>query len=1225
MQSRVYFSGLGTAFLQRFSNPARGLRNGFLRFNFSTSGYQRHEWASLRDVPRSTGIKSREFAPYEKQLQVQNSSSKKDFDIRERAAFHGLPNFRRLHDWKRERTRKTGSIDKKQIPRSNQTSKEEDYASFKSSHEGPQAGVDEDGFQGPGSHTTREPPSEIAKNEVLRILHAHGPLRFKSIAGYLDTSLPVFSTKLQPSMVRTCLQLLENEQKVKKISLKKELYNNHGKIVEIEQLHWVAGSRANRMQALRDNVSGDGSSIQSNLSDGHHESNISVNTTAEKASEVFWTSGSEEVAEQSSEAPLDETLDFSTYSCKISPELSRENVNSLSIARSTGRKYLTPPQFLARWLDSKETSERYFSNEIYWEKANYSSSLPTILVEYMYQSKRPKSALLTAHEASFQATASGTLKKAGFTMEDVASWANIVSAPDTEEVINRFLSTKTEKPTFLLLEILRRDMSHVRSLKLLLIYTWDQIMGNPCSNLTTLSETEIDARIPWSEVSNFSQRKTDPVYKPNVLEETTYTMILTRLLHHIRLLWPPALVSLSHMVSPIMFLNYGIGSSETKSLNRRNHHRACKLLNHMIRLLSLPTSINPYKSMTYNWEAQKVLLGLAEQFEPPLFLDQISYGAIMSVLTAQKKSENESKVSKFRARSWPPWRIDQDGMDAQRSIEDDFSRAVAATTQAKESGYQEDTRGRASKILGGQEPDGTPTIQTRKLMMANPGKIYRPLKVKRFELAPVDHHEWAARIVATRDVQEAWAAFSRFQEQGGTPSLSMYQAMLEKLIYEKIRAGRKAPYEAPAGDGREVFPPANDNFSMFYQQSLQPPTIAALYNRMIEQPGPRPAGRFLNLLVSTARTPWEGLRYLFHSRMLPKARHFLKNPKDIDPHTIKDHLPHATLAAFISLLCRFAPRAVTHYSSDSRLMDSAELSQDSKDSKNDMAILEIAWVEGPSPGMSNPLRHAVELLKQTQTRFRPAWYALFKTLALHDVLVDKKLVGNPKNDMLKWRVMVAALNDFHQNGLELDPDGFLSLCRCLENAILASFKIPEEERKGNFGLGSSQILIVVNEFMKLSETIPSPEAYQIPQLLHTISGVHLHAYVRILGLTEDYDGMMFVLEWMVANHDSLEKIAFLSRNGPKLTRRTFTAMRVFFRNTEYENKAEELVNSIERWDGWPSEGEAQQYTERWSRNYREDQKGALDEIFNDDDPDKGVLRDSSRDNPLQSYKTIIVE
>lgn len=814
---------------------------------------------------------------------------------------------------------------------------------------------------------------------------------------------------------------------------------------------------------------------------------------------------------------------------------------------------------------------------------------------------------LTKYERQFKDAATDTLTKRGLTMADVAGWARIVSAPDTDEMVERFMSTKTEKPTFLLLELLRRDISSVRTLKLLLVYTWDQIIGKPLSNLTILSESEIDARIPWSEVSNFSLQETTPVYRPPVFEETTYTVILSRLVQHIRQLWPPALVSLAHMVAPIMFSNYSLGSSDFKVLDSRKHHRACKLLNHTLRLFSQPASISPLKSMTYNWQAQKVLLELAEEFEPPLFLDQLSYRGILSVLTAQKKSQNEYKVSKLRTRTWPPWRIDQDGMDAQRSLEDDFSRVVTAMMRTKESGYHEDVQDRAFKILGGQEPDGTPTIQTRKLITPKPTWTYRPLQDKRFDLSSPEPREWAARIQATRDVQEAWGAFLRFQEQGGTPSLSMYHAMFEKLIYENARSGRNAQYDASPGDGKEVILPSNDNFSKFYQLSLQPPTIDALYNQMIEQPGPRPAGRFLNLLVSKARTPWEGLRYLYHSRISPMARHFLKKPYGVDPRSLKDHLPDATLAAFISLLCRFAPRAVpaVHDGSGSTTTDEAESSNDPAIVKNEISVLEINWSTDTSPGVSNPLRHSVELLRQTRTRFRPAWYALFKTLAFHNVIVDRKLVGDPKNDLLKWRVMVAALNDFHKNGLELDPEGFLSLCKGLENAILASFQITEEEQTGGFALGSSQILIVVKEFMKMSDVMLSPDSYRIPQLQHSISGVHLHAYVRVLGLVKDFDGIMHVLTWMVQNNEALEEIASLSRNGPKLTRRVFVAMRVFFTDTDYANKAEGLVNSVDSWDGWPSEYEAQLYTERGSRT---ENNGSLVEAVGKA-PEEGLERE----------------
>lgn len=63
----------------------------------------------------------------------------------------------------------------------------------------------------------------------------------------------------------------------------------------------------------------------------------------------------------------------------------------LNTARSSNRKHrLTPPEFLARWLDTRETWERSFSYELYRERNKYSSALPTILVDYLYQSERSK-------------------------------------------------------------------------------------------------------------------------------------------------------------------------------------------------------------------------------------------------------------------------------------------------------------------------------------------------------------------------------------------------------------------------------------------------------------------------------------------------------------------------------------------------------------------------------------------------------------------------------------------------------------------------------------------------------------------------------------------------------------------------------------------------------------------------------------------------------------------
>src|ERR1700733_13890988 len=93
-------------------------------------------------------------------------------------------------------------------------------------------------------------------------------------------------------------------------------------------------------------------------------------------------------------------------------------------------------------------------------------------------------------EQSFYDAAVVTLRRRGMTMTDVDKWAWILSAQAVDEMAERFLSTKSTKPTFLLLEILRRDIQQVRILKSLLGYTWYQLLGTSRLNLMELPELE---------------------------------------------------------------------------------------------------------------------------------------------------------------------------------------------------------------------------------------------------------------------------------------------------------------------------------------------------------------------------------------------------------------------------------------------------------------------------------------------------------------------------------------------------------------------------------------------------------------------------------------------------------------------------------------------------------------------------------------------------------------
>ena len=785
---------------------------------------------------------------------------------------------------------------------------------------------------------------------------------------------------------------------------------------------------------------------------------------------------------------------------------------------------------------------------------------------------------------------SAALQRHGYAVKDLAEWAWIVSAQDVKMMIERFISTPSPKPIWLLLVLLKRGRLDVRSFKSLLIYSWDRLLQIRRTGLTTKSEVEMDSIIPWSTMSPARNELSLRI------EQTSFFAIYNRLIYHALQVWPAAIVSISHMVEPFIHLHTSSGSGEgKKKIGRRRHARLCWLYNRLFRVLSLPSSINPLKSMVHNWQAQRVLLKMSTHFEPALLLDRSSYRAVTRVLAASKRSARESKAATFRTTSWPPWRVEQDGMDAKRLPEDDLSRVIVTLNQAKASGYSAGSVDRGIGIIGGQESDGTPTIPTRTLSNRIRMGVKHSTSRAHFYRGHHPSHLnaealiWAARIESTRDVQEAWAAFSGFRHHRRDiqPTMSMYRAIITKLIYESKRLAKPFEHTSAAGGGREVLPPANDNYSSFYQSRLQPPSLDELYTQM-RRAGIQPSGRLLTLLVEHAQTPDKGIGYLMDSGLDERTVLYLRggyNARDRwagNPVVLK-YVREETFAAFISLLCRFAPRIVPAALDSTPQYESynAETNTDglTTPGANGWKVLELRIYCSDGSSL-DPLLHCANLLKLSRTRFRPAWYAFFRGLVRRDVILYRSLIGDPKNDIMAWKVLVAALADFHKRGLELDPYGFHLLCIGFEKALQASFKVPEEERELVFG--KDQLGIVVAEFMKLSEVNETARHPSMPKFLHPIEGAHLHKYVRVLGLSEDRDGLMYVLRWMVQYCVELDDIALQSSNGPLLIQRTLIALKVFLRRTEYEPEAERLVNTVGIWRGWPNDEMTQSYQERFS-------------------------------------------
>lgn len=809
-------------------------------------------------------------------------------------------------------------------------------------------------------------------------------------------------------------------------------------------------------------------------------------------------------------------------------------------------------RFLGTWLDLQDDAAR----EAYWqkfrsEKARFKvleSALPTILVQHMRRC--PLTLDMTLG-----------LRKRGFSIDDLLIWTYILQGRGSDEQTQRLLSSPSRKPTFILLEILRNEIKHVETFRSLLDYTWTRVFS---------VNSQERAGGSWPEVSeSFLEKEAEDLmsFSSPDMELSTFTLLISRLLHHARQLLPSAVVPISHMVPPYLFHNLHRGSM-SETLEPKEHGRFSEFLNKLLHALSRPSSSIPFGSMFHNWHAQTVLLSLANRTKPPLTIDRLGYHSVQAVLLATQKTNEESRLANLQARGWPPWRVDQDGMDAQRSSDEDMSRVVFAIRQMKEAGYNTNLRTHVHHILGGQEDDGTPTIHTRSMSKAHIRKL-RSLE----KSSPLNPRVWSARIVATRDVQEAWSAFKNFHRLGGTPTSSIYHAMMEKIEAENRRTGRFRAVDVLPGQGKEVLPPFSDNFSDFYKEELRPPpTIDVMYETMMTS-GIRPESDCLRFLISHARSIAYGIKYLRESAQRDTFLNYLIG-HNVDPPAELTSKETRIIYAFITLLCRCADKLVPQAPPQS---DLSMFGDDQGHHEKRSNIINSINADGVMPRTLprsrksgiNPLSHALELIRSSQTRYKPTWYAVLDALARPGIIIDPNIIGDPQDDVNSWRISAAVLQDFHDAGLELDPKGFQLICRCLEKAMLASFRMVEKQTFAD------AILLVKEEFAKISSTSSKFEFSVLPHKLH---GAILHAYVRVLGLAEDLDGLKAVVDWMVLHHNSLLTEAKWTRNGYELLRRTLTATKVFCKGTPYEEEVRELVESVDGWT-WPTDEDVRGYIE----------------------------------------------
>src|SRR5947207_8058093 len=337
----------------------------------------------------------------------------------------------------------------------------------------------------------------------------------------------------------------------------------------------------------------------------------------------------------------------------------------------------------------------------------------------------------------------------------------------------------------------------------------------------------------------------------------------------------------------------GPNGRDTLPMQPERAQRLCHIYNRILTLLSLPASANPFRAVAIQQQAQFRLLRKMNEFHPKLLVTREGFRALAKVQVAHKKTNAERRWARFKALSWPPWKENKSGVDAESSSAGSLSRAIEVLSRMVESGYNTLTWEKQAQVLAGWDTDRSPTIQRRKLLDRPPlirsiaslddGLLVDPDR---------DHEIWAARISATRTVKEAWACFCSFEKNCPTDGLHFsrptperlapWHAMFERLFY----SGKEIPGDhIDPGDGKETYPEPISPHDFLYVPT-EPPSVSDLFNRMVAK-GLNPAGRLLADLVDHAPTVAEAFKYICQSQLTEIKKDVLTHAEKYHPAYIR--------------------------------------------------------------------------------------------------------------------------------------------------------------------------------------------------------------------------------------------------------------------------------------------------------------------------------------------------
>ncbi|KAH8668861.1 hypothetical protein BX600DRAFT_460837 [Xylariales sp. PMI_506] len=729
------------------------------------------------------------------------------------------------------------------------------------------------------------------------------------------------------------------------------------------------------------------------------------------------------------------------------------------------------------------------------------------------------------------------LARKGWAESDIDHWVWILSGDTLDERVARFVSRDTRKPLFVLLVLLQSGQS----------------FRTPDSWSRIIHYVDHHYCLPKPKAAKGDISGQEPVVDTRLeLDVSKFLILLRRLAGVAQRYWPMSLPALAQVTR-----NY-ITNLTDNGAQRNGYHKRCKVFNEALELLGKSSYVEPIKNMEFNWRAQKILLSMSDAMDRPLVIGERSYRAIRRVMAAQKKNAAERLVARRYAKSWPPYRQDFDGHDAERTPQDDESRSIRVGVLMTEAGYESNDYDEALGALGGSF-EGSPTIQTRSLApyQKNPEN----------DRGDAFFTAWAMKVRATRNAQEAWRAFNSFTEV--KPNLQVYTEMILKL-----QAKITEPTEhVLAGDAKEAFPVHHGNYSEYELSRLTPPGVQELYKRMLDQ-NIKPQGHCLTALVANASSVGEGLQYLTDSGLDPTCIAQLSIGSITDHRRFRRGVPTLVLQSYIQLLCRLQP---------------------SRRGDERIPADQLAYIHD-----------AINLAKM---RLRPGtpeaatfvtiWRVICRALArVHICVIDS--TSQIANDMAALEICLDVCRTAEKT-YGLDPELFLFLCRTTHKLGVAHLRLQESDpgldtrsspaslMQGNSRLGrlfedASRSMKIM--FSKMTQPISqSDPGLHLPEFLHVVGPVQLHTYMRTLAFLEDVTGMTNLMEWIFDNKDFVDEEANRTSRGRLMLVKILCAFEAFagpHLDANLRKTLDDRLRDISEADGswrWPSEADIIAYLE----------------------------------------------